>query len=156
MNQLQLIMVITLSALVTLTVLLAVVYIIQRRRISQLMVGHYGTAEVTAPISQNLPPAMPVIQTTDQPAGQPQFVQPTAQPAESLSQPTVEPKQEVEKPAARESAKDESPVLQIHEHHDHQADNKPDASQSQTATQPSQPAQPDKPLSGAVEDPFYK
>jgi hypothetical protein len=46
-------------------------------------------------------------------------------------------------------ATDESPILQIHD----RGDEKPDAVQPQGQTPP---VQPEKPLNGAVEDPFYK
>ncbi len=92
MNQLQSVMIVVLAILVIMTALLGVAFVLHRRRISMLQVGHYGATAAqpaqpvqstgvqqppqTAPLQQQVPPSQPV---------QPQ------QPVSGSGQPTVTP-----------------------------------------------------------------
>lgn len=59
MNQLQTIMVSALIVLVVLTIMLAIAYVVHRRRIRSLQVGHYGASVQTQPVPQ--PQSLPQV-----------------------------------------------------------------------------------------------
>lgn len=92
MNLLMTIMIISLIVLIIATVLLAIAYVIHRRRINALQVGHYGTVQtptaVPAPYSMSstpvaqtaLPPVQPQQITVQKPPAQMINVQYGAQP----------------------------------------------------------------------------
>ncbi|MDB5176856.1 MAG: divTM [Candidatus Saccharibacteria bacterium] len=78
MNQLQIAMIVSLIVLVALTIVLTIAYIIHRRRISSLRVGHYGAADIAS---------------TTQPIAPPQYPQQQVQPTSVQSGETVAPMQ---------------------------------------------------------------
>lgn len=152
MNQLQIAMVIALVVLVVLTVLLTIAFIIHRRRINDLRVGHYGAADAL-PV-----PVQPMQQPVQSmPSQVPSQVQPQQGPYSfpvDSTQNSIAPTT----PATTDTplvTPDESPVLQIHE-----PMNAPSTPvQQQPPTVSGAPQSPVQPLSGAVprsEDPFYK
>lgn len=150
MNQLQFIMIVTLIILIVLTILLAIAFVIHRRRINQLRVGHYGTTSNTAAVPGvgPAPTALPPIQPMPQSA----FGQPPATTASTAQPTTAMPANQSETPVqSSASPANESPVLQIHESEKTQSSEAPRSSTSA----PEQPKS-EKPTSGAVEDPFYK
>lgn len=60
MNQLQVAMIVSLSVLSVVTIVLAVLYLLHRRQISNLQVGHYGTADPRAGAAPSPVAPMPV------------------------------------------------------------------------------------------------
>lgn len=73
MNQLQGVMIITIIVAVILTIILGTVFVIHRRRLSYLQVGHYGATSPQAQIQEN------ATTTTLQPPSSPQYTSPGAQ-----------------------------------------------------------------------------
>lgn len=73
MNQLQQIMIIVLAILGTLTVVLGILFVIHKRRISAMRVGHYGADSVSTPVSypsQAQPQLPPMQQAVGNPTQQ--------------------------------------------------------------------------------------
>jgi S1-C subfamily serine protease len=113
-NQLQLIMIVTLIVLIVLTIVLTIAYIIHRRRIRYLQVGHYGATDA---------PVVPLNPATEQisvaPVAQPLPIQPpvggqvlpqtpgTVQPSQQPIQPTRIPIQQ--QPTAPQTPPPEDP-----------------------------------------------
>lgn len=133
MNQLQIVMIITTISLVVITLLLAVVFWLHRRRMDMLRVGHYG--------QQNVPMESAVSTTVLTPA-------PPLPPVQTL--PPVQPQAPSQPPTPINS----SPVIPIHGPHNPTSESTPPPSAPLESPKP-----PEQPLSGAVpptEDPFYK
>ncbi len=135
MNQLQLAMVVILVVLIVLTVLLAGIFVVHRRRISQLRVGHYGESAAAA-----IDPTVQLTTVSQTPAQLPNIQQ----------QPVVNvPVQAVEQQSG--------PVQQTPiDDQSHQP-----LAQSSTTTYgndatPQSPAQPTPQPPRSTEDPFYK
>lgn len=138
MNQLQVVMIISLVILVVLTVLLSIAFAVHRRRINTLQVGHYGavasaqsanmgTTTLPPPIMNANSPSTMQSPTYGQPASPGAQVPPQAPPVQQQPQPFPQ------------SATNQVPQSGV---------------PVQSPTTPSQ-----QPLSGAVpptEDPFYK
>ncbi len=110
MNQLQSVMIIALIAMVVLTAILTALFILQKRRIDSLRVGHYGAAPLPvapAPITTPLQTQYPQPQQSWQPQQQPQPMQqyPNPQPQypqqqpQQYSQPQPQAPQQPQQPA---------------------------------------------------------
>lgn len=124
-----------LVVMVILTILLAIVFFLQRRRLDVLRVGHYGAVPVAAPQQlQTLQPVQPYPLSQGQPASAPygQPIQPPVQPQPPVQQTYVAP---------QPSPQQWSPP--------------PAVPQPQQPLQPLQPGQPTPPQT-LPEDPFYR
>ncbi|MFZ2544963.1 MAG: trypsin-like peptidase domain-containing protein [Candidatus Saccharimonadales bacterium] len=100
MNQLQLIMIIVLVILVIVTILLIIAFVLQRQRLSQMRVGHYGTEVNNAVPAPASPPPMTVLPPVNSfPSMQPsqpvqqQYSKPIETPVLSIQKPSVFPQQ---------------------------------------------------------------
>lgn len=142
MNQLQAVMIIALIVLVILTILLSIAFVVHRKRINMMQVGHYGAA---ASANSQLPP--PIMN-----ANSPSTIQ-----SPVFGQPTV-PTQQIP-PQAPPQVPQQAQPIQPAQQQFGQPPVAPTAPQQPTAPAPSQPTPDQKPLSGAIppsEDPFYK
>lgn len=117
MNQLQVIMLIVVTFAGLLTVILAVVYLLHKRQIRNMQVGHYGAADVvpiiqpqTPPLSQpaSLPPAQTIVQPVQQSQ---QYAQPSPpQPPSEWSQPQQSFPQQPTQPSPPPSVAPQAPT----------------------------------------------
>ena len=111
MNQLSIIMIVSLVALAILTVILAIVFVIHRQRLSMMRVGHYGAQEPVQAVSVQpqqsipLPPVQQPYQTLPQqqppqglPPAQPTYGTPPQQPQNNPQQPVQTPPQTPQSP----------------------------------------------------------
>jgi|GEM_PF-1922959 len=152
MNVLKSIMIWVLVIAIILTVLLVAAFLLHRRRIRQMQVGHYGandkddTGGPAAPTGPMVPPAGPT-PPANLPPVQPIMMQPAAPALPQTGSFGVPPE-----PMLPSS----SPVLPVR---DQLSAELPGAAQPQvsqaTPSAAEAPTQPE-PLSGPVEDPFYK
>lgn len=152
MNQLQSVMIAVLIVLIVLTVLLTIAFLVHRRRINRLLVGHYGAGDQVAAVTpqpqlppqpMDVPTILPPIQNPPStPAIEPRVIEPSSQINQDNS--SVTPTTPVVNPPTEFG--DESQELEI----THTA-------QPHDAVEPiPQEPRPEESRSGSVEDPFYK
>lgn len=150
MNTLETIMIWVLVIAIVLTILLTIVFFLRRYRTRQMQVGHYGSngdntpSAPAGPVGPMTPPP-----TTTLPPVQPPAFQPAA---------PVFPQAPLQPTQAPPSS---SPILPIHDPASTftpaQPELPPVPPETPSATPlPEQPQQKTEPLSGPVEDPFYK
>lgn len=136
-------MVTVLIIMIVLTVLLAIIFVLQKKRLDSLRVGHYGAEpQQSAPVQQQ-----PVMQQPTQQQYYPQ-PQPLSQPYQNVQQPPVSP------PAVNQQPYPYQQPTAV----DPQAQQQPIQPQQQPIVQPQQPAQPqpNDTQPPSADDPFYR
>lgn len=110
MNLLQTIMIIVLVILAIVTVLLTIAFVVHKRRIRQLQVGHYGvpTAPAQVPTVSSIPPS-PVMQPAVQNPPQPPVSQPQLPPVQPVQYQQSTPVQTAPQPGAENQVPQQQP-----------------------------------------------
>lgn len=143
MNTLQQVMIVVLVIAVALTLILLVVYLIHRYRLKKLQVGHYGSTDNSSNFAPTTPSAPPTLPPNQPSAFQPAtavFPQGPQQPLDQAASPALPIRDQPSSwsnPFGSASPQQQTP------------------GQQNTPTLDA-PKQDPKPLSGPVEDPFYK